>query len=86
MVMGVIPSLKKATFCGTVEHSPYRSARSNNSKSMHKRAESSNVARFEDVRSLSYSMLPSVNRERVNSLIHENEQLKKKLNEQLSPS
>ena len=53
---------------------------------MHKRAESSNVARFEDVRSLSYSMLPSVNRERVNSLIHENEQLKKKLNEQLSPS
>ena len=51
MGMGVIPSLKKAAFCSTVGHSPYRSARSNNSKSMHKRAESSNVARFEDVRS-----------------------------------
>jgi|LauGreDrversion4_2_1035121.scaffolds.fasta_scaffold99461_2 hypothetical protein len=64
--------------------SPSRNVRSTRTL-LHKRAESSHVARFDDVRSHSYVVPPSVNNVRVQSLATENMELQRRLNER-SPS
>lgn len=58
---------------------------SRSTKSLHKRAETSVVARFDDVRSSTFVVAPSINNGRVHSLASENMDLQRRLNEQ-SPS